>query len=95
MKKSKILIFGGGGFIGRNLASTLADRGALVYSFDKAIPEKRDRRIEYIAGDFFDDDHLDDALEGKDAVIHAVSTVNPAILINAICRDMAETLCSL
>lgn len=77
MKKSKILIFGGGGFIGRNLASTLADRGALVYSFDKAIPEKRDRRIEYIAGDFFDDDHLDDALEGKDAVIHAVSTVNP------------------
>ena len=77
MKISKILIFGGGGFIGRNLAGTLADRGDLVYSFDKAIPEKRDRRIEYIAGDFFDDDHLDDALEGKDAVIHAVSTVNP------------------
>ena len=47
MKDSKILIIGGSGFIGRNLSAALADRGALVYSFDKVMPEEKDDRVRY------------------------------------------------
>ena len=51
----KILVLGGNGFLGRNLCAYLADKGEEVYSFDMTIPEQKDKRIQYICGDFFDD----------------------------------------
>ena len=36
-----------------------------------------DSRVEYIKGDFFDDNVLSDVIKGKDIIYHALSTVNP------------------
>ena len=72
-----VLIIGGNGFIGSNLSRHLADRGWKVTSFDIVMPQVTDSRVEYIMGDFFDDNVLANAIKGKEIIYHALSTVNP------------------
>lgn len=72
-----VLIIGGNGFIGSNLSRHLADRGWKVTSFDIVMPQVTDPRVEYIMGDFFDDNVLANAINGKEIIYHALSTVNP------------------
>jgi len=68
---------GGNGFIGRNLAHAMNKKGYIVYSFDMSLPLKNEEGINYIQGDFFDDDTLFDLIQGKNIIYHAISTVNP------------------
>ena len=75
--KKKILIIGGNGFIGTNLADILIDSGYAVNSFDLAEPLRRNKNVNYIRGDFFDDNTLEKITEDIDVIIHAISTVNP------------------
>lgn len=96
----KILVLGGNGFLGRNLCTYLADRGEAVYSFDMAMPEQCDDRINYLVGDFFDDYTLRKVVEGMDVIYHAICTLNPGNS-NEKCivgyeRDFVQTakLCS-
>ena len=96
----KILVLGGNGFLGRNLCKYLADCGEKVYSFDMSKPEVADDRIEYIAGDFFDDYTLEETVKGMDVIYHAICTLNPGNS-NEKCilgyeRDFVQTakLCS-
>lgn len=73
----KILIIGGNGFIGSNLAKCFVNHGEDVYSFDIQKPNHKLNEVNYVVGDFFDDEELENALEGMDIVIHSLSTVNP------------------
>ncbi|MDD6633469.1 MAG: NAD-dependent epimerase/dehydratase family protein [Lachnobacterium sp.] len=73
----KILVLGGNGFIGKNLCTLMAEAGEEVYSFDMSLPEKKDSRVKYLAGDFFDDYTLSSILKGMDVVYHAICTLNP------------------
>ena len=41
------------------------------------MPPVTDPRVEYIMGDFFDDNVLANAIKGKEIIYHALSTVNP------------------
>lgn len=92
MKNKKILIVGGNGFIGRNLARMLSKREDLeVYSFDLALPKEEMTGVQCIEGDFFDDLVLENAVKGMDLIVHSLSTVNPGNLMKNICRDMEET----
>jgi Nucleoside-diphosphate-sugar epimerases len=75
--KKKILIIGGNGFIGTNLADILIDSGYAVNSFDLAEPLRKNKNVNYIRGDFFDDNTLEKITEDIDVIIHAISTVNP------------------
>lgn len=77
MPNRNILVIGGNGFIGRNLCQTLLEHGEKVYSFDIQKPVEVNEKINYIVGDFFDDENLQSAIEGKDIIIHSLSTVNP------------------
>ena len=91
----KVLIIGGAGFIGSNLSKYLIKNNMEVYCFDMSVPEKRVDGVRYICGDFFDDYSLMQALEGKDYVVHALSTVNPgnsnAKYLQGYERDFIQT----
>lgn len=73
----KILILGGNGFIGKNLAEYLVKQGECVYSFDMVKPLNGNPAIHYLEGDFFDDYTLEHIIQGMDVIYHAISTVNP------------------
>ena len=77
MAQKKALIIGGNGFIGSNLARMLADSGYSVTSFDIAEPPRRDDRVRYVMGDFFDDNVLAGVIKEQDIIYHALSTINP------------------
>lgn len=74
---SRIMVFGGNGFIGRNLAALLVKRGESVISFDLQMPARPEDGITYLFGDFFDDQTLEKSMDGIDIVYHCICTINP------------------
>lgn len=99
-KMKKVLVLGGNGFIGRNLCRCLAEKEYEVYSFDMVVPPIVDSRINYIAGDFFDDYTLETIVKGMAVIYHAICTLNPGNsnekYIMGYERDFVQTvkLCS-
>ena len=93
---AKVLILGGNGFIGRNLATTLFAHGQEVYSFDLNLPQEPVAGIQYLAGDFFDDYVLEQAIQGMDVIYHAICTMNPGNSNNKYImgyeRDLIQTI---
>ncbi len=77
MQKIKALIIGGNGFIGSNLGNYLASQGWDVDSFDMVEPKTVNPDINYIQGDFFDDNVLERIIQGMDVIYHSLSTINP------------------
>ena len=73
---SKVLVTGGAGFIGSNLAEELINQGAKVNIIDSLITGFRENLeeingdFEFIEGDLNDDDKLKQALEGVEIVFH-------------------------
>lgn len=74
----KVLILGGNGFIGKNLAKNLLAHGECVKSFDIVLPECPLEDIEYVQGSFFEEGKLADAMRDVDVVFHAVSSITPS-----------------
>lgn len=93
---AKVLILGGNGFIGRNLAATLLAHGQEVYSFDLNLPQEPVAGIQYLAGDFFDDYVLEQTIQGMDVIYHAICTMNPGNSNNKYImgyeRDLIQTI---
>lgn len=73
----KILILGGNGFLGSNLAQFLKNKGYSVTCFDIVYPQKRVPGIQYVKGNFFDETDLIPYLQDAEVVFHAISTINP------------------
>lgn len=76
-KGRKILILGGNGFIGANLACYFADNDEDISSFDLQLPALPCKNVRYISGDFFDDNTLEGLVKEHDIIYHAISTINP------------------
>lgn len=98
----KVLILGGSGFIGANMSLFLVKAGYEVYSFDMVKPaDNLLAGVCYIEGDFFNDTDLKAAIEDKDYIIHAISTINPGnsneCYIRGYEKDFLQTvkLCNL
>lgn len=78
----RCLIFGGGGFLGLNLAKYLYANGYDVRIFDRAATVLRLRHsvspaFEWIEGDFCNIDDVSNAMTGCSVVFHLVSTTLP------------------
>lgn len=78
----KILIFGGGGFIGSTIADRLLQDGHVLRIFERPrVPPyrtfKTNENVEWVTGDLLSVHDLNQAIEGTDAIIHLVSTTLP------------------
>lgn len=72
-----VLILGGNGFLGTNLAKYLYNKGHSVVSFDIRKPDLIHSGVTYVEGNFFDETDIIPLLKDCDIVFHAVSTINP------------------
>ena len=73
----KVLITGGAGFLGINLTRYLLGKGCEVASLDIApfdYPDVRDR-VTIVTGDIRDEQAVDRAMAGVDAVVHAAAAL--------------------
>jgi UDP-glucose 4-epimerase len=85
---SKIVVFGGDGFIGRHLVKRLAsiNKDDVIYAFDRFSsyrtnlehPFDKISNIQIIQGNFFNRDEVNDVLNDAKYVFHLVSSTNPA-----------------
>ncbi len=73
----RVMILGGNGFIGRNLAACLKKKGDSVLSFDISVPENMEDGIQYVKGNFFEEQDIIPYLPKQDVVVHAISSINP------------------
>jgi UDP-glucose 4-epimerase len=78
----KVLIFGGGGFIGSAVADRLLAEGHSLRIFERPrVQPYRDftdmEDVEWVAGDISSMHDVSDAIQGVDAVLHMVSTTLP------------------
>ncbi len=70
----KILVTGGGGFLGGAIVSRLVERGDRVSSFSRGgYPELESMSVEQIRGDIADRDAVDRACNGMDMVFHVAA----------------------
>lgn len=84
MKKQKILVTGGAGFIGSNTVRLLCDLGMEVTVFDNlsfGYKNFVDKRAKFIEGDLLDKKAINKALRGIDKVFHfaAISIIKLSI----------------
>ena len=78
----KCLIFGGGGFIGSAIVDRLLADGHQLRVFERPLVApfrafRSDEAIEWRTGEMHNVGHLEDALQGMDAVVHLVSSTLP------------------
>lgn len=78
----KILIFGGGGFIGSTIADRLLQDGHALRIFERPrVPPYRtfntNENVEWVTGDLLSVHDLNHAIEGVHSIIHLVSTTLP------------------
>lgn len=90
MKKQKILVTGGAGFIGSNTVKLLCDLGMDVTVFDNlsfGYQDLVDKRAKFIKGDLLDKKAISQALKGIDKVFHfaAISIIKQSIADPVFC----------
>ena len=80
--KPKCLVLGGGGFMGTHLCNALLRRGYPVRAFDRPVltplfAERVGEPIEWVYGDFVNQQDVASAVAGCDVVFHLISTTLP------------------
>lgn len=75
---SRILVIGGGGFIGRHLVELLLKKNVSVRVMDRVRPDWIGSDVEFFEGDFSAIHYLDHVMNDCDGVFHLASTTLPA-----------------
>lgn len=78
----KVVIFGGGGFIGSAVTDRLLAQGHAIRIFERSdvTPYRsfgESESVEWIKGDFLNSSHVMEAIDQTDVVVHLVSTTLP------------------
>src|SRR4028119_1900890 len=91
-RRGKVLITGGAGFLGINLARHLLSRGYEVASLDLEPFDYPERgRVEELTGDIRDKAFVDRAVEGADFVVHTAAALPPYSAADIYTTDVAGT----
>jgi NAD dependent epimerase/dehydratase len=86
LRDKKVLVTGGGGFIGSHLCEELVRRGAKVTAMIRytsrsdfgnleLVPEEARREVQVVAGNVEDPHFVDRSVEGKDVVFHLAALI--------------------
>ena len=70
MKREKILVIGGSGFLGSHVSDSLTQHGHDVTIFDQNESPYLSSNQKFIQGSFLDKDKLDDSISKNDYVFH-------------------------
>ena len=89
----KILVIGGGGFIGTHIVRAIHGAGFSVSSYGRSFLERLEG-VEYFFGDFSDTAKLSEALNDVDVVIHSLSSTVPATSDMDPVNDIQQNLIS-
>ncbi len=78
----RCLVFGGGGFLGSHLCDALLAEGHSLKIFERPNSKRyrefsADENVEWIEGDFANQEEVDEAVPGCDIIYHLVSTTLP------------------
>jgi UDP-glucose 4-epimerase len=68
MKKYKVIVFGGSGFLGSHVCDKLTDDGHEVFIFDKVVSPFLNRNQVMLQGDILDKDLVQASIKNKDIV---------------------------
>lgn len=72
-----VVILGGNGFIGRNIAQYMIKQNKKVTVYDLAMPQEKIDQVTYKIGDCADKEKLEEAFKGQDVVIHLANSILP------------------
>ncbi|MGC2064128.1 MAG: NAD-dependent epimerase/dehydratase family protein [Thermodesulfovibrionales bacterium] len=78
----RCLVLGGGGFLGSHACDALLGHGYHVRIFEKQYVSKENVQhltgdVEWVEGDFTNEAHLREVVQGADCIVHAIGTTLP------------------
>jgi len=80
MKKKKILITGGSGFIGSHIVKKFSENNNEIFIFDVNDPVYEiDQNTTFIKGDIFDESAVKDAVDKCDVIVHLIGLADSGI----------------
>ncbi len=82
LKNKKVLVTGGGGFIGTALTKALVDFGAQVTVFELHPPKSVPAKVKVIQGDITSPSAIDEATAGMDYVFHLAAILGVEKILN-------------
>ena len=77
MQPNRILVTGGGGFIGKHLVERLLSEGHGVTVLDIVAPHTTHHNLNYILGSFLDVDKVNQAMQDAHVLYHLAATKFP------------------
>lgn len=92
------IVFGGAGFIGAELVKMLCSMDMEVTLYDRDISRKRlpEGKYSVIEGDFFSETNFRTLLEGKNTIVHLISSVTPSSsmenVLEPYSKDVIKTI---
>ncbi len=92
MSKQRVLVLGGGGFVGTHLCNQLSTAGYEVCTFGRTAPSLVHSDIEFLCGDFSNVEQIKRALVGQDYVYHLIHGTNPPKVNVDIAGDLVRTI---
>lgn len=92
LSNQRVLVLGGGGFVGTHLCNRLVLAGYNVRAFGRKKPTSLHNDIEFLSGDFADINQVRHALVGQDYVYHLIHGTSPPKVNSDITGDIIRTI---
>lgn len=95
MNYDKCLVLGGSGFLGLHLCEALAKTNQPVRAFSRNLAVSSDlpNQIEWLNGDFLNENDLHQAIQGCDIIYHLISSTVPATSNLDPTKDIQTNVC--